>query len=44
MVTSRVMVSIGNTLVPPNPTSGVSDGKSCSLSHLLEGWVIKNGN
>ena len=35
MVTSRVMVSTGKTLVLLNPTSGVSLGKSRSLSILI---------
>ena len=35
MVIGRVMLPMGKTLVPLNPTSGVSEGKSRSLSILI---------
>ena len=35
MVTSRVMVLIMKTLVPLNPTSSVSEGRSLSLLILI---------
>ena len=35
MVIGRVMVLTGKTLEPPNTTSGVSEGRSHSLSILI---------
>lgn len=35
MDTGRVMVLIRKTLVPPNPTSGMYEGRRCSLSILI---------
>ena len=35
MVTDKVMVPTGKTLVSSNPTNGASEGKSCSLSILI---------
>ena len=35
MVTDKVMVPRGKTLVPPNPTNGAFEGKSRSLSILI---------
>ena len=35
MVTNKVMVPTGKTLVPPNPNNGVFEGKSHSLSILI---------
>ena len=31
MVTGKVMVPMGKTLVPPKPTNGASNGRRCSL-------------
>ena len=35
MVTGKVIVPIWKTLVPPNPTNGVSEGRKRSLSTLI---------
>ena len=35
MVTGKVIVPMGETLVPPNPTNGVSEGRKRSLSTLI---------
>ena len=35
MVTGKVIVLKGKTLVPPNPNSGVSKGKRCFLSIFI---------
>ena len=35
MVTSKMMVPTGKTLVPPNPTNGVFKGRRFSLSTLI---------
>ena len=35
MVTNKVMVPTGKTLVPPKPTNSVSDGRRRSLSILI---------
>ena len=35
MVTGKMMVPIGKTLVPLNPTNGVSESRRCSLSTII---------
>ena len=35
MVTHKVMVLTGKTVVPPNPTNGASEGKRHYLSILI---------
>ena len=35
MVTSNMMVPTRKTIVPPNPTNGVSEGMKCSLLTLI---------
>ena len=35
MVTGKVIVPIWKTLVPPNPTNNVSEGRKRSLSTLI---------
>ena len=35
MVTGKVMVPTGKTLVPLNPTNGIFESRRCSLSTII---------